>query len=507
MPFCPNPECRHKIRFGEPAEFLPGVTHCNDCGSPLSGARPDLPPGTKSKTVNTADVWKRLFLTILLLAFWRVLAHMSAPGIDYDALDQVPVPWIESFRVSLLSLGLAPFIAACVLVEICALFLQPLRSWRAGGYSGRAKLLKAALGVTLVLALFQGLVIAESFERLSTWPPVVAEPGLVFRMTLMITLAAGTFLLIWIADMISARGIGHGISLLIFTNYAAGLPHSVKTMVDAYHGSNPLKHYLGIILMVVALVGVIIVVERTYRRINVKFNDGREAYLPMKLTTAGAVPITWAATVVFVPATIAGFTAVGSFWQRAATAMSPGTPGYYAATILLVIFFSYLFSSLFYGTKSLADYLKTRAAQIVEAGEREAGMISLSLKRNMMSLASTLYLILFVLLADFTRNLVHAPLHGLTMIVSTVIALDLVAEFRLRRYAGRLTKVAEFQTPAEAGLLRSLLKQHKIPCQLRGYYHRSLLYFFGPYIEISAFVPEARAAEASDVIARYLKPA
>ncbi len=509
MPFCPNPDCPHRKRLGEPAEFLKGVATCSDCGSPLSETPPLLKPLQKAKKVLVTDFRKRLVLTLLLLAFWNVLRHIGAPGINFEELSKLSPDSARSFpRITIFALGLMPYISAYILVELFALFLPPLKSWRENGYVGRSKLVRAARWLTLILALIQAYYIARGLESMSSVQPVY-QPGLSFRLILMVTLVAGTFLTIWFADMISTWGIGHGISVLIFAGYANGLPRRLEKIIALYDGTNPLRHFLGVIIIILVLVAIIVLIERAHQRISVKFEDGfedgREAYIPIKLTTAGIIPADWARDIMLYPATLTGF--VGSqytFFRQLAIDVSPGKPGYFVGFIFFIILFYYFFSLFFHRPKSIIQFLKNKNAQIIDPPFEDDAK-NIRFRRNTMALAGSLYLCLFALLLDISFQISEAPLDGLAFILMVAIALDLIGEIRIRRYSGRLIKVAEFQKPIEAGLLRSLLKQYKIPCQLRGYYHRALLYFFGPYIEISVFVPEEKRTEANNVIAKYLK--
>jgi len=503
MPFCPNPDCPHRKRLNEVADYLPGVTTCSDCGSSLSDTHPLLPSIEKPKKVIITDFRRRLLLTLLLLLFWNLLRHIGAPGINYEALSKLAGDSTRAFnRISLFSLGLMPYVTAYVLVELCALFLPPLKSWRENGYAGRANLVSTARWITLVLALVQAYYLARGLENMSSWQAVY-QPGLEFRLILMITLTAGTFLMIWIADMISSWGIGHGISLLIFSSYVYGLPHYLEKAFNLYEGPNPLKHFLGVAIALLIIIAIVIVVERTYSKLSVRFDDGREAYMPIKLTTAGIIPSSWVADIMLYPATLAGFI-VAENWRQLAIAISPGKLGYYIGTIISIFLFYFIFSSFFYRPKSIILFLQNKGAMVVDNLFDDAAK-SIRYKWVAMAFVGALYLCLFFLLRDISFYFTDTPISGLALMVTAVIALDFVTELRIRRYSGTLVKVAEFQKPMEAGLLRSLLKQHKIPCQLRGYYHRALLYFFGPYIEISVFVPEEKAIEANDVIAKYLK--
>jgi len=506
MPFCPNPECPYRKRHGEPAEYLQGMTACSDCGSSLSETAPILHPLEKTRKFIVTDFHKKLILTLLLLLFWNLLHHIGAPGINYEELTKLTHG--ESSRaysrISLLSLGLMPYVSAYILIEIFALFLPPLKSWRENGYAGRSNLVRAARWLTLVLALIQGYYLAQGLETMA-FGQAVYQPGLSFRLLLMITLVAGTFFTVWIADMINSIGIGHGISMLIFAGYVHGLPRRAEMIIRAYDGPNPLKYYLGEILALLALIALIIIVERAHHKIKIMFADGKTAYIPLKLTTAGLVPADWAGSLMMYPATLAGFWGEQyPFLIRLANAITPRNSIYYFGIIILIILFYYLFSFLFHRPKNTLQYLHDQNAHIVDEIFKSDNK-NLRYVRNTMAFIGALYLCFFTLLQDISFQISDIPLDGLELIVAMAIGLDLASEVRIRMHSKKLLKIAEFQKPSEAGLLRSLLKQHDIPCQLRGYYYRSLLYFFGPYIEIAAFVPEEKVTEAQDVIAKYLK--
>ena len=223
MPFCPNPQCPHIKKIGKPAEYVAGVSSCSDCGSKLTEKEIAI---EREKRPTLSDFQKRLIYTLGMLALWRMLTHIAPPGINFEALDRffrerggefVLTDLFGLSRITVLALGLMPYVTASVAVEILALFLKPLKSWRESGYQGRLKLRRTALLATLLLALVQGYGIAQGLAGMDAGS-LVYNLGLSYRLLFALTLATGTFITIGIADQITRKGIGHGISVIIFTS-------------------------------------------------------------------------------------------------------------------------------------------------------------------------------------------------------------------------------------------------------------------------------------------------
>lgn len=514
MPFCTNPECPHKKKTGKPAEFLENFTHCSDCGSPLSEkitGEEKIITKQKPSKISRSDFQKRLLYTLGFVLLWRILTYIPLPGIDFDAIEGY-LSSGKSFglypRVSVFALGLMPYFGAYVLVECLALFIPPLKSWRQGGYPGRAKLLKTALWATLVLAFIQGFAVARGIEGWSDGF-LVLHPGWNFRIITVLTLTTGTFITVLIANLITKKGIGHGISILLFTGLIGGSFREFSRLFSRLSSQNKVsneydsfEYFLVYLLVTVILIFLIVFIEKTLSRIQVRFDDNTEAYIPLKLTTAGIVPVSWAASLVMLPATIAGFSESTTF-QEIAVMLSPGKIGYFLVCFITIIFFYYLFTALFHKPKKMINFLKERNASIVlpsgENGERY-----IDRRLEVMAFIGALYLCLLFFLPDIFLLFGGYFIGSVALIKIVAIALDLIEETRMRRNSGSLVKVAEFHDVPKAGLLKSLLEQKGISCHLRGYYHRALLYFFAPYIEISALVSKEKVNEANDVIKRYL---
>jgi preprotein translocase subunit SecY len=537
MSFCPNPECPHKKRTAEPAEFLEGFTYCSDCGNLLTERPPETeevkalkPPKSKEKTSlqkhSHDDFYKRLLYTISMVLLWKVMTYIPAPGTDHSAVMEYlgnasSLPKIF-FRVSIFGLGLMPYISAYLLVEILSLFAPPLKLWRAEGYQGRAKLKRIALLVTLALAALQGYGIAQGVETMSQGE-FITNPGAGFRMVFTLTLMTGTFITILIAELISRKGIGHGISILIFTGYVGGISWRFLQFKDAINKINnvsnvsfPIMHLILIMLLVSISAAFIILFEKSHRKIPVKFNDGTEAYMPLKLTTAGIVPLNMASIFVMLPLTLAGYISNPTL-RKISFSLMHGKAVYVICLLVTIILFYYFFTALFHRPDSMINYLKGIKASFVTPLEiNTERYIHNSIQ--LMATVGAVYLCIFVFIREiflrfwdvyvegvFVINVSFSFFGSAALIAAVAIGLDFIDEASLRRRLGEFVKVAEFHDVAKAGFLKSLLEQKGIQCYLRGYYHRALLYFFGPYIEISAFVQKEMTDKAKEVINRYLE--
>ncbi len=512
MPYCLNPDCPYRERVGKPAEFVEGIELCSDCGSPLSE---DLPPTEKpeaeeAKKFTFTDWHKRILFTLGVLLVYRVLVHMPAPFIDYIAFDSFmdsrggAILDLFGFPlISLMSLGIFPYLTAYILVEIISLHLPPLKKWRESGYVGRRKLRKVALITTALIAFLQSYGIAAGIEGMADGL-IVANPGLGYRLMLSLTFTAGTLLSIWLADMITSWGIGHGISIIIFAGLAGRFIYGIVRIILFKH-----EHEFPILLLVpivLLLIVFIVIAEKTYKKVIVKYDDGSEAHMPLKLTTAGIVPSWLAASIIGSLALIASFTG-STAMQGVADAINPGGIGYSIVYSLMIIFLYYLFTAFFYNPEKIADFLRGRNAFISVTPSRSKEDY-MDRKLEIMAFIGALYLCLIAVSPDIFRFWFGLPVYlgGAFLIKTITIALDLNEEVRARRKRGNLVKIAEVHDVPMAGLAKSLLEGKGLSCHLRGYYHRALLYFFGPYIEISVLVPEEQVSEAQEVIGKYVGP-
>jgi preprotein translocase subunit SecY len=518
MAYCLNPECPHKKKIGRPAEFREGITHCSDCGSLLSEEviEKEDTQTTSSRTI-PIGLYKRILYTIAFVLLWRVLSLIPVPGINFHALgiffnDEGALGMLLGYahileRVSVCGLAFIPYLNAFVIVEILSLFIQPLKSWRKEGYPGRIKIREVALFTTFLFAFFHGYMLAQGFEGMlaPVGEKIVRNPGLSFRLISALTLTAGTFLTIWIAELITRKGIGHGISLLILAGFGQDIFSQLSQILLLCYQGSPLWHLLMIGTILIVLMALILYMEKGYRRIFVKYENGIETYFPLKFTSAGIIPAIGGEWLIGLPITILGFTAMMGYQvsQELSEALIRGSIWYYMAYAILIIFFYYLLVSFFYNPKDMVTFLKTKNASILfPLGKNEERYIDRCLE--VMIPVGALYLCLIVFVPQVISRLSGFYLDGVTLIITVAILLDLIEEMNIRRKGSNLVKTAELHDVPMAGLLKSLFEQKGLPCYLRGYYHRALLYFFGPYIEISVLVPEDRVLEASEVIENYL---
>ena len=412
-------------------------------------------------------------------------------------------------RFSLFSLGLMPYITACVIVEIAALLMPPLKQWRSsGGVSGRARLRRAAIYLTVVIGIFYGRSLVWGLGDMAGGH-ALAENGTAFKSLLVLTLVAAMSLLIWIADQISARGCGHGISLIILSGMAGRIPHDFMETLHRYKGPPFSAQVLMPILTLAGAIALIVYMERSARQVPVRYPDGTQAAFPIKLTTAGTTPVWWARSLLVLPLLFVPFNESIDVATRPVSAwitghLYQGSPVYIAAGAILIIILYFVFTALFFNPREMIDYLRERNASVIP--DETDGNRDIYRALEGMAFIGSLYLVLVPLSFKVIWWLLETgvtPVDGISLIVAVCITLDLSGELLFRWRSDNLVRIAEFHEPWKAGLLRSLLEKEKVPCIVRGYYHRSLLYLFGPYIEMPVLVAGSNENAARDVMRRY----
>lgn len=326
-----------------------------------------------------------------------------------------------------------------------------------------------------------------------------------FRFIFALTLATGTFITVWVADHITQKGVGNGISVMIFFSFSTKLITNLFRMPDSQYLPHSLFEYFLIGALVVTTLTVSVVfMEKSYKKIGVKYADGTEAYIPLKITTAGTVPADWAGSIVILPFTVLGFANSESL-QSLARVLSPGGIGYSVSNLIVIILLYYFFTATFYMPGKIVAYLKKRGALLIFPGGKAAEDHLDNMLEVMASIGAAYLCIFFFMPEIFIRHLGFPVFWGGVGFITTMaIGLDISGELRTRTKSGNLIKIAESHDIPEAGLCKTMLEQKGIPCHLQGYYHRALLYFFGPYVGISVLVPETLASDAEDIIKKYL---
>ena len=406
-----------------------------------------------AKSGKFGDLRRRLTFLLLALVVYRVGAHIPVPGIDPDQLKQLfnsqaggILSLFNMFsggalsRFTVFALGIMPYISASIIMQLMTYVVPTLEALKKEGESGRRKITQYTRYGTLGLALFQSLAIATALE---SSPGLVISPGFGFRMTAVVSLVAGTMFLMWLGEQITERGLGNGISILIFGGIAAGLPGALGqfgTLVS--QGSMSIVAALFITLLVFAVTFAVVFVERGQRKILVnyakrqvgnKVYGGQSSHLPLKLNMSGVIPPIFASSIILLPATAVGWFATGdSFrWLKdVADLLRPGQPIYVMLYAAAIVFFCFFYTALVFNSRETADNLKKSGAFIpgIRPGDQTARHIDRILSR--LTLAGAIYITLVCLLPEFLVLKYNVPFNfgGTSLLIIVVVTMDFWAQ-------------------------------------------------------------------------------
>jgi preprotein translocase subunit SecY len=406
-----------------------------------------------AKSGKFGDLRRRLTFLLLALVVYRVGAHIPVPGIDPDQLRQLfnsqaggILSLFNMFsggalsRFTVFALGIMPYISASIIMQLMTYVVPTLEALKKEGESGRRKITQYTRYGTLGLALFQALAIATALE---SSPGLVISPGFGFRMTAVVSLVAGTMFLMWLGEQITERGLGNGISILIFGGIAAGLPGALGqfgTLVN--QGSMSIVAALFITLLVFAVTFAVVFVERGQRKILVnyakrqvgnKVYGGQSSHLPLKLNMSGVIPPIFASSIILLPATAVGWFATGdSFrWLKdVADLLRPGQPIYVLLYAAAIVFFCFFYTALVFNSRETADNLKKSGAFIpgIRPGDQTARHIDRILSR--LTLAGAIYITLVCLLPEFLVLKYNVPFNfgGTSLLIIVVVTMDFWAQ-------------------------------------------------------------------------------
>ncbi len=399
------------------------------------------------------DLKRRLWFLIGALIVYRIGAHIPVPGIDPMVLEDLfksqqggILGMFNMFsggalsRFTVFALGIMPYISASIIVQLMTVVSPHMEALKKEGEAGRRKITQYTRYGTVFLALFQGLGISMALE---SQPGLVLDPGLMFRMTTVITLVAGTMFLMWLGEQITERGIGNGISIIIFAGIAAGLPQAVGgtlelTRTGAFSIPLVLLLFIGA-LLVTALV---VFVERGQRKVLVnyakrqvgnKLYGGQTSHLPLKLNMAGVIPPIFASSIILFPATLGGWfgSHEGMTWLKDISAtLSPGQPIYVMLYALAIIFFCFFYTALVFNPKETADNLKKSGAFVpgIRPGDQTARYIDKIMTR--LTLIGAIYITLVCLLPEFLIVNWNVPFYfgGTSLLIIVVVTMDFMAQ-------------------------------------------------------------------------------
>lgn len=399
------------------------------------------------------DLKRRLWFLIGALIVYRIGAHIPVPGIDPVVLEDLfksqqggILGMFNMFsggalsRFTVFALGIMPYISASIIVQLLSVVSPQLEAIKKEGEAGRRKITQYTRYGTVLLATFQGLGISIALE---SQPGLVLDPGFMFRMTTVITLVAGTMFLMWLGEQITERGIGNGISIIIFAGIAAGLPQAVGgtlelTRTGAFSIPLVLLLFVGA-LLVTALV---VFVERGQRKVLVnyakrqvgnKLYGGQSSHLPLKLNMAGVIPPIFASSIILFPATLGGW--FGSHedmtWLKdIAATLSPGQPIYVMLYALAIIFFCFFYTALVFNPRETADNLKKSGAFVpgIRPGDQTARYIDKIMTR--LTLIGAIYITLVCLLPEFLIVNWNVPFYfgGTSLLIIVVVTMDFMAQ-------------------------------------------------------------------------------
>ena len=416
------------------------------------------------------ELRRRLLFTLAMLAVYRVGVAIPTPGIDRQALaaffDQVKNTIFGLFNLfsggaleqfSVFSLGIMPYISASIILQLLTVVVPYLERLSKEGEAGRRKITQYTRYGTIVIAIIQGLMISFGLEgtRGPGGEAIVLEPGWPFRIMTVITLTSGTAFIMWLGEQVTERGVGNGISLIIFAGIVAGLPSAIAaTLQFIREGEMSILAVLFILALVVAVVGFIIFMERGQRRIPVqyakrvvgrKMYGGQSSHLPLKINTAGVIPPIFASSILIFPATIAQF--VKHPWTE--TVVAYLAPGQWLNDLLYVgfiIFFCYFYTAVVFNPVDVAENMKKFGGYIpgIRPGQKTAEFIDRVLSR--ITLGGAIYISLVALLPTLLIGQFNVPFFfgGTALLIVVGVALDTVAQMEThmisRNYEGFMKK-------------------------------------------------------------------
>ncbi|MEW6267094.1 MAG: preprotein translocase subunit SecY [Thermodesulfobacteriota bacterium] len=415
------------------------------------------------------ELKKRIIFALIMLAVYRVGVHIPTPGVNsevlarfFDASRGTLLGLFDMFaggalrQFSVFSLGIMPYISASIILELLTVVVPHLERLKKEGEAGRKKIIQYTRYGTVVLSLIQGLGIAVGLEGMSAGGQmVVGTPGWGFRLLTVITLTAGTAFIMWLGEQINERGIGNGISLIIFAGIVAGLPQAVVgTFTMMSTGEMGPLLILAMVAFMVLIVGAIVFCERGQRRIPVQYAKrvvgrrvmgGQSTHLPLKINTSGVIPPIFASSIIMFPATIAQFVNL-PYIKVVTDLLAPGNWLYNLLYVGFIFFFCYFYTAVTFNPVDVADNMKKYGGFIpgIRPGKRTADYIDRVLTR--ITFGGAIYVSVVCVLPTFLIDRFHVPFYfgGTALLIVVGVALDTVGQIEAhmltRHYEGFMKK-------------------------------------------------------------------
>ena len=420
------------------------------------------------------ELRQRLVFLVLALLVFRLGAHIPVPGIDPDQLAQLFSGQKDGIlgmfnlfsggalsRFTVFALGIMPYISASIIMQLMTIVVPSLESLKKEGQSGQRKITQYTRYGTVFLATFQALGISVALQA---QPGLVINPGLMFELNTVVTLVTGTMFLMWLGEQITERGLGNGISIIIFGGIVSGLPNALASLLELVRtGSMNILSAMLIVVIVIAVTYFVVFVERGQRRILVnyakrqvgnKVYGGQSSYFPLKLNMAGVIPPIFASSIILFPATIAGWFTSGEptnvfsrIIKDLAATLAPGQPVYTILYAAAIIFFCFFYTALVFNSRETAENLKKSGAFVpgIRPGDQTGRYIDKILVR--LTLAGAIYMVLVCLLPEFLVLKYNVPFYfgGTSLLIIVVVAMDFMAQvqsFVMQQQYGSLMKKA-----------------------------------------------------------------
>ncbi|MGI9229481.1 MAG: preprotein translocase subunit SecY [Gammaproteobacteria bacterium] len=438
----------------------------------MSVANPAVPGGLAGLT-QLKELRQRLLFVLLALFVYRVCTYIPVPGINPVALaalfDQQRGTIIDLFnvfsggaleRLSVVALGIMPYISASIIMQLLSFMHPQLKQLRKEGEAGRRKITQYTRYGTVLLATFQAFGVALALEaQQAGGGGVVLDPGPGFRVTAVTTLVTGTMFLMWLGEQITERGVGNGISLIIFAGIVAGLPSAVAgTLELSRTGELNLLMVLGLFTLAIAVTAFVVFIERGQRRIPVnyakrqvgrKMYAGQSSHLPLKLNMAGVIPPIFASSLILFPGTLANWAGQAKdlrWLQELSILLQPGQPVYVGLYALGIVFFCFFYTAIVFDPRETADNLKKSGAFVpgMRPGEQTAQYLDSVLTR--LTLAGAIYITGICLLPEFLILEFNVPFYfgGTSLLIIVVVVMDFMAQIQAHlmshQYEGVLKK-------------------------------------------------------------------
>lgn len=426
-----------------------------------------------SKLDNYSELRSRLFFVLGAFFVYRVGAHIPVPGIDPKALaamfEQQSGTILDMFnmfsggalmRLSLFALGIMPYISASIIMQLTTVVIPAMEQMKKEGESGRRKISQYTRYGTVVLATFQAIGISMALQNQTAGGlGVVINPGMSFVVITAITLVTGTIFLMWLGEQVTERGIGNGISLIIFAGIVSGLPSAIGgTLELARNGEMNSAFIILLFLIAIAVTALVVFVERGQRRVIInypkrqqgkKMMAGQSSFLPLKLNMAGVIPPIFASSIILFPSTIAGWFSgnEGFGWlQDVSTMLSPGQPIYVMFYATAIIFFCFFYTALVFNSKDTADNLKRSGAFLpgIRPGVQTSAYIDKVMTR--LTLVGAFYITLVCLLPEFLIVYWNVPFYfgGTSLLIIVVVVMDFISQLQThmmsQQYDGLMKK-------------------------------------------------------------------